>query len=442
MKIKIKTLLFFVVLLLALYQDFPLVNIFGEIARSPLIFLTLPMLIYILMHQKLILSKYTRYFMYYILYALIISLIFIPIVYYLNGSFLIIKENIILKAIKLFVYPLSILIFYQFVYMLFSSGKNSFDYFFNALFTLQILLAVYLFFEVIFLKKETIFASFLHSDNLKYYRVRLLTLEESWIGTVLTIFIFIPIFLANYLKKPKKLKQKIYALSTFIFLYYTFFSESKGYLLLIVISVLPMAIQYMYSHNKLKKVLFVGSPIILIIAVFVIVILQKNIDDQLHTSITFGTRLTSYLASLKVFITHPFGVGWSGFIYYYPEAIRDIINTSWVSTLNLQEIKGYLTTTKALSTKTDFFDNLMYGGLGFIVFFYNFFIKRYFFFSKFRDTNFFFIKAPLLFCILAGLIYITFYIKYDVWFLMAFLDALQSQINNKISKENENTYSS
>lgn len=442
MKIKIKTLLFFVVLLLALYQDFPLVNIFGEIARSPLIFLTLPMLIYILMHQKLILSKYTRYFMYYILYALIISLIFIPIVYYLNGSFLIIKENIILKAIKLFVYPLSILIFYQFVYMLFSSGKNSFDYFFNALFTLQILLAVYLFFEVIFLKKETIFASFLHSDNLKYYRVRLLTLEESWIGTVLTIFIFIPIFLANYLKKPKKLKQKIYALSTFIFLYYTFFSESKGYLLLIVISVLPMAIQYMYSHNKLKKVLFVGSPIILIIAVFVIVILQKNIDDQLHTSITFGTRLTSYLASLKVFITHPFGVGWSGFIYYYPEAIRDIINTSWVSTLNLQEIKGYLTTTKALSTKTDFFDNLMYGGIGFIVFFYNFFIKRYFFFSKFRDTNFFFIKAPLLFCILAGLIYITFYIKYDVWFLMAFLDALQSQINNKISKENENTYSS
>ncbi|MDQ1168097.1 hypothetical protein [Flavobacterium sp. SORGH_AS_0622] len=442
MKIKIKTLLFFVVLLLALYQDFPLVNIFGEIARSPIIFLTIPMLIYILMHQKLILSKYTRYFMYYILYVLIISLIFIPIVYYLNGSFLIIKENIILKAIKLFVYPLSILIFYQFVYMLFSSGKNSFDYFFNAVFTLQVLLAVYLFFEVIFLKKETIFASFLHSDNLKYYRVRLLTLEESWIGTVLTIFIFIPIFLANYLKKPKKIKQKIYAFSTFIFLYYTFFSESKGYLLLIIVSVLPMAIQYMYSHNKLRKVLFVGSPIILIIAVFVVMILQKTIDDQLHTSITFGTRLTSYLASLKVFITHPFGVGWSGFIYYYPEAIRDIINTSWVSTLNLQEIKGYLTTTKALSTKTDFFDNLMYGGLGFIVFFYNFFIKRYFFFSKFRDTNFFFIKAPLLFCILAGLIYITFYIKYEVWFLMAFLDALQSQINNKISKENENTYSS
>lgn len=437
MKIKIKTVVFFVVLLMALYQDFPLVNVFGEIARSPIIFLTLPMLIYILMHQKLILSKYTRYFMYYIFYVFIVSLVFIPIVYYLNGSFLIIKENIILKAIKLFVYPVSILIFYQFVYMLFNSGKNSFNYFFNALFSLQVLFAVYLFFEVIFLKKETIFASFLHSDNLKYYRVRLLTLEESWIGTVLTIFIFIPIFLANYLEKPKKIKQRIYVLSTFIFLYYTFFSESKGYLLLIVVSVLPMTIQYMYSHKKLRMFLFVGSPVFIVLAIFVVVILQQNIDEQLHTSITFGTRFTSYLASLKVFITHPFGIGWSGFIYYYPEAIRDIINTSWVSTLNLQEIKGYLITTKALSTKTDFFDNLMYGGFGFIVFFYKFFVKRYFFFSKFRDTNFFFIKVPLLFCILAGLIYITFYIKYEVWFLMAFLDVLQSQI----TKENENTYS-
>lgn len=442
MKIKIKTIVFFIVLLLALYQDFPLVNVFGEIARSPIIFLTIPMLIYILMHQKLTLSKYMRYFIYYILYVFIVTIIFIPIVYYLNGSFLVIKENIVLKAVKLFVYPFSILIFYQFVYILFSSGRNSFDYFFNALFSLQVLLAVYLFFEVIFLKKETIFASFMHSDNIKYYRVRLLTLEESWIGTVLTIFIFIPVFLANYLEKPKKIKQKIYVLSTFIFLYYTFFSESKGYLLLIVVSVLPMTIQYMYSHNKLRNVLFIGSPLFILIAIFVVIILQKNIDEQLHTSITFGTRLTSYLASLKVFITHPFGVGWSGFIYYYPEAIRDVINTSWVSTLNLHEIKGYLTTTKALSTKTDFFDNLMYGGFGFIVFFYNFFVKRYFFFSKFRDTNLFFIKVPLLFCILAGLIYVTFYIKYEVWFLMAFLDVLQSQINNRISKENENTYSS
>jgi len=440
MKIKVKTLVFFIVLLLALYQDFPLVNVFGEIARAPIIFLSIPMLVYLLLHQKLILSKYTRYFIYYITYLLLISIIFVPIVYYFNGSVISLRENIIVKMIKLFAYPVCILIFYQFVYVLFTSGKNSFNYFFNALFSLQVIIAAYLFFEVIFLKRETIFASFLHSDNLKYYRVRLFTYEESWIGTILTLFIFLPIFLVNYLEKSKKIKRQVYSISTFIFLYYTFFSESKGYLLLIIISVLPMTIQYMYQHEKLKKIFLIVSPIFAILVIFVLVILQKNIDEQFHSSITFGTRLTSYLSAIKVFITHPFGVGWSGFIYYYPEAIRDVINTSWVSTLNLQEIKSYLTTTKALSTKTEFFDSLMYGGIGFLIFFYHFFIKRYFFFSKFNNPNFFFLKVPLLFTILAGIIYITFYIKYEVWFLMAFLDVLQSRINNKISNEDESAY--
>jgi hypothetical protein len=438
MKIKVKTVLFFIVLILAIYQDFPLVNVFGEIARSPIIFLTIPMLLYVLGQQKLVLSKYTRYIIYYIIYLILISLVFLPIVYYLNGSFIVLRESILLKAIKLLVYPISILIFYQFVYTLFTTGKNSFNCFFTAISSIQILLAVYLFFEVIFLKKETHFASILHSGVIKYYRVRLFTSEESWIGTILTFFIFIPIFLANYLEKSKKTKYRLYLVSTFIFLYYTLFSESKGYLLLVIVTVLPMAIQFMYKHDKLKKVLFIGSLILIMVLLFVIIILQKNINEQFHTSITFGTRLTSYLASMKVFITHPFGVGWSGFIYYYPEAIREVINTSWVSSLNLQEIKGYLTTTKALSTKTDFFDNLMFGGVASIIFYYQFFIKRFFFFSRLSNPNYFFVKVPLLFCILAGLIYITFYIKYEVWFLMAFLDALQSQIINTNLNQNEN----
>ena len=439
MKISVKTIVFFIVFLMAIYQDFPLVNVFGEIARSPIVFLTLPMLLYLLSCQKLILSQYTRYFIYYLLYLILISLIFILIVYYSNGSFLVLKENIIIKAIKLFVYPISILIFYQFVYTLLRNGKNSFNSLFNAIFSIQILIGIYLIFEIFFLKKATIFASFLHSNNIKYYRVRLFTYEESWVGTILTFLIFVPIFLVNYLDKPKKTKRSVYVISAFIFLLYTLFSESKGYLLLIIISVLPMTIHYMYKHPKLRKLLVIGSPILIIAIIFVCIILHKNIDEQLHTSITFGTRFTSYLSSIEVFLTHPFGIGWSGFIYYFPESIRDVINTSWVSTFDLSEIKGYITTTKALSTKTDFFDNLMYGGIAFIIFYYQFFIKRYFYFSKFNQQNLFFVKVPLLFCMLAGVIYITYYIKYEVWFLMAFLDVLQSQMNNKNLNTDEDT---
>lgn len=419
---------------MAIYQDFPLVNVFGEIARSPIVFIALPILVYLVLQSKVVLSRYTQYYLLYVAYLILISLIFLPIVYFQNKSVLVLNENLVIKSIKLLVYPTVILIFYQFILTFFNRSKDSFDSFFKALFLIQIFLAIYLFFEVLFLKKDVLFASFLHSDNLKYYRVRLLTHEESWIGTVLTFFVFVPVFLVNYLKKEKALKQKVYLISSFIFLYYTLFSESKGFLLLVVVSILPMSIKYLFNNGKIRKSLVISIPVLLAIVFFVLFILKQNIEEQFNTSITFGTRFTSYLAALKVFIEHPFGVGWGGFVYYYPEAIRDIINSSWVSTLNLQEVKGYLKTTEALSTKTDFFDSLVYGGIASIYFYFHFFIKRYFYFSKSTNSNLFFIKVPLVFSILAGFIYITYYIKYEVWLLMAFLDALQSRMSNNESK--------
>ena len=438
MKINVKTLVFFFLLLLAIYQDFPLVNVFGEIARSPIIFLTPLMLLYLLMLQKITISSYAKYFIYYILYLILITLLYLVIVFCINGSFLVLGENILIKSVKLLVYPISALIFYQFTYTYLSKGKNTFNSLFNAIFCIQIILAIYLFFEVIYLKTNTVFLSFLHSDSLKYYRVRLFTYEESWIGTILTFFVFTPIFLVNYLEKAKAIKQKVYIVSAFLFLFYTFFSESKGYLLLLIVAVLPITISYMFKDKKWNKIVFVAIPILMIGVAFVVFLLHKNISTQLHSSITFGTRLTSYLASLEVFISHPFGIGWGGFLYYYPEAIRDIINTSWMSTFNLEEIKGYLTATKALSTKTEFFDNLVYGGFVYLFFYYNFFVKRYLFFKKVNNSNVFFLQVPLLFCLLAGLIYITFYIKYEVWFLLAFLDVLQCRVGDKISKSDEN----
>lgn len=440
MKIKINTLLFFIVILLAIYQDFPLVNTFGELARSPIVFITVPMLVYLLLQSKIVFSKYTLYYIYYIGYLGILSLLFLPLVYYYNESFVVLRENIVIKSIKLLTYPLVILIFYQFILTLFRKSKSSFDSFFNALFIIQILIAIFLFFEVIFLKKSTLFASFLHANDIKYYRVRLLTYEESWAGTILTFFVFVPLFLVNYLEKSIRLKRFVYVISSFIFFYYILFSESKGFLLLVIVSILPMSFQYLFHNGKVKKNLLIVIPVLIAIVFFVLAVLKQNIEQQLNTSITFGTRFTSYLASLKVFIEHPFGVGWGGFTYYYPNAIRDIINSSWVSTLNLEEVKGYLGTTKALSTKTDFFDNLIYGGIGSIYFYYLFFIKRYFYVASIKNATMFFIKVPLIFSILAGFIYITYYIKYEVWLLMAFLDALESQMVNSEIECNENSH--
>jgi hypothetical protein len=431
MKINTITILLFGILFLAIYQDFPLVAVFGEIARSPIIFVIPLMLIYLMSLKKIMVSNYTEYFIYYVLYLMFISLVFIPILYFLNGSLIFLKENLILKTIKMSVYPLSALVFYQFVYTILSRGKDTLKSLFKAIFCLQVFVAIYLLFEVFFLKRTTIFMSFLHVDPSKYYRVRLLTVEESWAGTVLTFFVFVPVFLVNYLEYSKQTKQKVYSISAFIFLYYTLVSESKGYLLLVLVSILPMTIGYMFKSKKLRKIVLVLIPVVFVVTVFVFIVLKTTIESQIHTSITFGTRFTSYLSAIKIFLTHPFGVGWSGFVYYLPETIRETINGSWVSTLDLDEIKGYLLSTKGLSTKTEFFDGLIYGGIGFLVFYYQFFVKRVFFFFKVKNPTFFFLKVPLIFSILAGSIYITFHIKYEVWFLMAFLDVMQNRISNE-----------
>ena len=290
MKINVKTIIIFFILLLAIYQDFPLVNVFGEIARSPIVFLIPPMLYYIFSFQKIKISKYTRYFIYYLFYLVLVTIIYLTIVFYLNGSFLILRENIIIKSIKLFTYPISALIFYQFTYTFLSRGKDIFNSLFNAIFSIQLILAVYLFFEVIFLKTSTIFLSFLHSNSLKYYRVRLFTYEESWIGTILTFFVFVPVFLVNYLKYSKETKLKVYAISAFLFTYYTLVSESKGYLLLVLVSILPMTISYVLKSEKWRKIGLTLLSVVFMVSIFVFITLKTTIESQILTSITFGTR--------------------------------------------------------------------------------------------------------------------------------------------------------
>ena len=82
----------FFILLLSVYQDFPLVNVFGKIARSPIVFLTPLLLLYLLKNSKIQISVYTKYLTFYILYLIIITII------YLLWIFIIYKQ----EALKTF----------------------------------------------------------------------------------------------------------------------------------------------------------------------------------------------------------------------------------------------------------------------------------------------------------------------------------------------------
>ena len=98
MNIRIFALFF--VLLISIYQDFPLINYFGEIARTPVIFVTPFLLLYFLKNKKIYVSEYSKIFIIYILYLILISCIYTIFVVLKKQTIYIFDENILIKNIK------------------------------------------------------------------------------------------------------------------------------------------------------------------------------------------------------------------------------------------------------------------------------------------------------------------------------------------------------
>jgi len=419
--------IYFIVLFAAIYQDFPLFNMIGEIGRSPMVLLCPLMLVYLLSNKNIMLSRYVVYFLKFLAYCSLMSLIFLLITYIHYETFVILDENIILKTLRMSVYPIVIVIVYQFFYTYLSNNFHKLKNLFSAVYLIQLFVVLFLALEISYLKKAKIFLPALHTLSTKYWRVRLLTPEESWSGTILVIFIFLPIFLIHYLKIKGIWRWLVYLQSIFLFLAYSLVSESKGFLLLVLISVLPLLLAYLKQNKYLRNAFIIALVLVLVVGGFVGYVLREIIIEQITTSGTFGTRFSSIIAALLVFVLCPFGVGWSGFVTYYPQVLEYILESSIVDQFNLQEIRGYLSTTKALSTKTAFFDELMYGGIFFLVFFYQFFIKRYINLSKIKNLDFYFLRIPVAFAIMAGIVYITYHVKYDVWILLALANVFETQ---------------
>ncbi len=432
---KLKVVIIFIVLLASIYQDFPLVNVFGELARTPIVFLSIPMGIYLLFCGKIYISRYNSYLIMYLAYLVLISFFYISYVIIHTDEVTFLGENLIVKAIKMAVYPLVIIVYYQFIYTWLSKGEDTFTALLYAMIGLEFFIAVFLVIESLY-NGSGYFLMAIHASKDSYWRLRLLTYEESWIGSIITILIFVPLFLVNYLNQPKKLKVFVYCLSSFILIYYTYKSESKGYLLLILISVLPLVLKKLYDNKETRKLLYFAVPVFLIAGGAVYISLAEIVAKHWHTSGTFGTRFGSYMASFNIFMYNPLGVGLGSFIYYFANAITDILRSEMFSGLVLAEIMGYRSTTTALSTKTYFFDHLIMGGIGFLFFFYHFFIKRYLFFARSKRQDILFIIIPLVFVIMGGVVYFTYDIKYEVWFLLAFADVLQKKL---MTKEDDNT---
>lgn len=422
------------IILLAHYQDFFAFKYFGEIAKSPMIFLT-P---FFLLHEVLSLkknktriSKYQSYLILYIFLLFFLSIVYLGIIYINRGTIVFFNENIIVKSIKFLVYPLTYLLFYRFIYNFLRNDEKNLNRLFKAIYINQILIIIILVLELPALKKGTSLISFFHPVDYKYWRIRLLTLETSWSGSVILIFSLTPIFLANYLKI--KITTIIKITSIALLLLYVAFNTSKGFILSLFIVITFVAIDYMIKKG-IKPTYIVLGFIVLIIPLGNLTTIVTYISENLSTGQSFGTRFTSYLTSIKTFIYNPLGVGFSGFLPIYTDNLAIVIeDLSKYNQFNLLEVKEYLSSARVLSTKTYFFDQLIFGGIGFLLFFYLFFIKRIQWIRKriLQELSFTINYVTLLFIIMISFTYITFHIKYEIWLFLALLDYIEYHFNEK-----------
>ena len=190
---KISSIILFIVLFSSVYQNFPLVERLGEIARSPIIFTVPLMLVVLFNNSKLFISKHTKQFGAYIMYLVLISILYTILFYIHLDSLHYLNENVLVKTIKMVLYPITSLIVYIYIYN-YLKNSSSIRTLAMQVYSIQLILLTILIVQVFYNNEGYTFLDFLHAGNEPYWRIRLLTLEASWSGLVAVIFFLLPLY--------------------------------------------------------------------------------------------------------------------------------------------------------------------------------------------------------------------------------------------------------
>ncbi|TVY01255.1 hypothetical protein [Cohnella terricola] len=409
-------------LALTVYQDFPLVNVIGEIGRSPMILL-FPLFVFceiamLAKYKKVIhASKLQKYLFMFILYLSFISLAYL-LLQFLHGSYSFGDENLLGKAVKVLIYFILILFYIRHVQLVLAkigSFKALYGCFLAAVTLLAGIMAVEL------ASIPNALAS-LHSGSHPYWRVRLLTSESSTTGSIVVVYTAILVYLSRYLSGAAKTLSVVYAGAFFLF--YLFVTGSKGFLIVSLLTLVVTMVKFMDFRKKRNFVILLAVVLAMymFIAYFAAGLLSSfNNDIENYTS--SYTRMGTIIIALATVFHHPLGVGTGAYLVYFDRYLNDAVSmmsrfyydTFGISQINAGELLKYSDTTKNLGVKSGFFQWVMFGGVFSVVFFY--LLAK----NLIAKANSSIILFLALIFILFSLLFIALEIKYEVWLLFAFI---------------------
>lgn len=210
---------------------------------------------------------------------------------------------------------------------------------------------------------------------------------------------------------------------------------SKGTIIVFLIAIGTTYVIFSPLHPGLKIFLstLMGIAIFLILELF----LQDAFMRDIEKYNSIATRSTVILTSLTTMISTPLGSGFFGFlpsVYENGHIAVNIMDSLFPSMLNFSEFTTYLVVgaTDGISTKSFFFDWLIFGGLPFL-YFYVKYISRLFK-SFYIDKNRIEVST-LLFLVLSTMFFIPIEAHYIAPFALGFL---YNQYKENILDENSN----
>lgn len=408
-------ILYFVLILSTIVQSLSLGDKFGYIAYSltslitPIIFI-----IFLIINRKINISIYTKKLLKLMVYLIFVSLISLFIyAVILNNSNVYWGQNLLVKGLKASVYFLDIILFLIMIENI-QKKLSTTEIFKPFVFTYFMLFFVLLF-EIF---DPLLFNSIFHGGE-DYNRIRLLTPESSFTGTLIIVFSLATLYYYNNIKK-NKLMNLVSMIILFIFV---ITNKSKGLYICLLISFLCIVLKN-FKIKNMKNIIKLILSIVLLFSIYklcsIYIFPMFQEDLQKYTSVV--TRVYTTFCALKMSIIYPFGIGTTLYPVIY---IKELTNNLYIfnninMNLNLNEITSLInsTTGENVAAKVPIAQYAMYWGiLGTIYFLWAYWLKIY----RKAKENSDILLLGFIFIFISICTYTTFENKYEIWAFISLL---------------------
>ena len=364
-----KFLLFFSLFPL-IFQDLPLVNIFGTIAKCPAVFIApIVTLILVIQSKKIEFYIVSKYFGLYALVTIVTALIMVAItlLFVTDGNLNVYSEFIPIKLIKASSY--NITYFLTAYNLCILCRKVSLGVVKNILEIIWVFLTVYGIMQLFILHP----IPFLHYTEFDEYQTRfVLTASEPSSSIIMYTIVFsVLIGLRFYLKKNKLLTALIVLFSFFILLGI----GSKGGLFFIGIALL-----WVFRKNFNWRFALVILVLFVPLAYFFVQIILPQLLIDIDEFTSFSTRTTTSVVAFKSLFNFPIGQGYGTYLVYFPKMLlptnKDLSSFLHIPLLD-DEMVEMVNSGVNLGVKSGIPHEIMLNGFSAVFFF--FFLFKYYF---------------------------------------------------------------